>query len=658
MTDTKEGGAPPRWDTALAAVVVLLVVVLALGGAQRSRALTVERRAAADERALAEVATGVAADLTLGLDDVSQAASGSTVGPDSFPGAQRHGPLPADGAGGDDAPLSSEERSRPEVTQLLERSRDSGSLRMSPPLELGGARLSLVVEPVYRSDPAGSSAPPTTPEERRQRLEGWFVAGFDLAALTAAHAPEGTVAAVRDGGTLVTEAKVVPRRLPSQVLEIAGRRLEVVAGDPDPIGLTAPTLALLVVGLLAAGLAAAAILTSAHRSRVLHRALAKRDGQMKVIGDVAPLVQQSLDLADVLPSVAVQLSDHFGLAGVRVLVGTSDAGQLELFSVGERPDPSARPVLRPPASLAAGTTLALGLQRGGRSVALLQLVSGRALDGAELESLRALTELVAAAIVNASLYSDQQKAMVRLRELDALKTVFLSTASHELRTPATVIGGFAALLADSWDRFSDQERRDFARRIAANARSLSAVVQDLLDLSVLDRDPGALVLADVDLAQIVDSVLDRLEPALGEHHIKRDLRPAPPVRGELNGIERVLTNLLTNAAKFSPAGSVITVGVGADPDGGGATLVVSDQGPGVPLEERAKVFTRFFRGSGEAVAHTRGVGIGLSVVADLVGAMDGRLEVDDAPGGGARFTVHLPAAQMSGEREVTDAPTA
>jgi two-component system sensor histidine kinase BaeS len=184
------------------------------------------------------------------------------------------------------------------------------------------------------------------------------------------------------------------------------------------------------------------------------------------------------------------------------------------------------------------------------------------------------------------------------------------------------------------------------------------VVQDLLDLSVLDRDPGALVLADVDLAQIVDSVLDRLEPALSEHHIERDLRPAPSVRGELNGIERVLTNLLTNAAKFSPAGSVITVGVGADTDGGGATLVVSDQGPGVPLEERAKVFTRFFRGSGEAVAHTRGVGIGLSVVADLVGAMDGRLEVDDAPGGGARFTVHLPAAQMSGEREVTDAPTA
>src|SRR3546814_20431639 len=85
---------------------------------------------------------------------------------------------------------------------------------------------------------------------------------------------------------------------------------------------------------------------------------------------------------------------------------------------------------------------------------------------------RTITELVTAAVVNASLFASQQEAVARLRELDVLKTVFLSTASHELRTPATAIGGFATLLTASWDRFDDERRREFADRIAANARSL------------------------------------------------------------------------------------------------------------------------------------------------------------------------------------------
>ena len=126
-----------------------------------------------------------------------------------------------------------------------------------------------------------------------------------------------------------------------------------------------------------------------------------RAAQVRLIGEVAPLVQQSLELAEVLPSVAVQLSDHFELAGVALSTGTSRGGQTELFSMGVDPDASVKPVLQPPDQLAAGETLRLALQRGGRSVALLQVVAGRDLDAGELESLRALSELVTAALVNA-----------------------------------------------------------------------------------------------------------------------------------------------------------------------------------------------------------------------------------------------------------------
>jgi signal transduction histidine kinase len=355
--------------------------------------------------------------------------------------------------------------------------------------------------------------------------------------------------------------------------------------------------------------------------------------------------------------VAVQLSDHFGLAGVALSTGSGRASQTELFSLGEAPASTAAAVLQPPKELAAGETLTLALQRGGRSVALLQIVAGRALDGTELESLRALTELVTAAMVNASLFASQQEAMHRLRELDGLKTVFLGTASHELRTPATAIAGFASLLATRWDQFPEDQRRDFAGRIAANARSLSAVVQDLLDFSLFDRGSAAVSLQPIDLGALAESVVHRLEPVFTDHEINCTTVPSPPVAGDGNGLERVVTNLLTNAVKFSPPGSTISVSVA--PDGEGATLVVSDQGPGVPLDEREQVFTRFYRGTGEAVVQTRGVGIGLSVVAEFVARMRGEVTVDDAPGGGARFTVRLPAFSAAlDERETEDAPTA
>jgi signal transduction histidine kinase len=299
----------------------------------------------------------------------------------------------------------------------------------------------------------------------------------------------------------------------------------------------------------------------------------------------------------------------------------------------------------------------MALQRGGRSVALLQLVAGRTLDDTDLHSLRAITELITAAVVNASLYASQQEAVRRLRDLDGLKTVFLSTASHELRTPATAIGGFASLLSGSWDRFDDAQRREFAARIAANARALGEVVQDLLDFSLLDRGRVHLTIHPVDLGSIARSVVDRLGPALPEHEVVCRIDDVPPIAGDTNAIERIATNLLTNAAKFSPGGSTVTVEV--VPAGDGAALLVSDEGTGVPVEEREQVFTRFYRGSGDAVVRTRGVGIGLSVVAELAERMAGHVSIDDAPGGGARFAVRFPpATSIQLIQEADDASTA
>jgi signal transduction histidine kinase len=270
----------------------------------------------------------------------------------------------------------------------------------------------------------------------------------------------------------------------------------------------------------------------------------------------------------------------------------------------------------------------------------LDLVAGRDLHEEELRSLRVLTELVTAAVVNANLFAAQQDAVRRLRDLDALKTVFLSTASHELRTPATAIGGFASLLEQRWEAFPEDRRREMVQRIAANARSLGAVVEDLLDFSLLDRREQPLPVTPTDLGPLVRGVVDRLSPLFGDHRIEVRVGTTPPLVGEQNALERVVTNLLTNAAKFSPTGT--TISVAEEQAAGGGRLTVCDQGPGVPEADRTRIFTRFYRGSGQAVVQTRGVGIGLSVVMELVERLGGTIEVDDAPGGGARFAIWLP----------------
>jgi signal transduction histidine kinase len=669
MGDTSEGAdgrrLAPR-DHAVALLAAALIIVMTGFSVQRSRHLEVERRAAADESVLASVVAGVGVDVERGLRAVASMAAdlpthglGALRGPTvlaSVPGATDIGFVPdeRDLAGSAGPPLlSTDDRAVPGVAAALDRARDSGDPQLAATIELDGALRAPLVAPVYApgTEPGG----PDTSAERRARLTGWVVAPLDLAAIVAVHTPTGSVSAIDDDGSVVGSASS-ESGLPDHGLAVEGRSLLVRAGSPSDVGWSAPTIGLAVGGALVALAAAALVLSVTRRLRRSETDALRRGDQVRLIGEVAPVVQQSLELAEVLPAVAVQLSDHFGLTGVSLSTGTGHAGGTELFSMGEVPEREVKAVLRPPDELAAGSTLALALQRGGRSVAVLQIVAGRDLDTSELESLRALSELVTAAMVNASLYASQQEALRRLRELDGLKTVFLGTASHELRTPATAIAGFASLLTASWDRFSEEQRRSFAERIGANARSLSAVVQDLLDFSLLDHGSLVMAIQPLELGPFVESVVDRLSPVFVNHTITCTTSAAPLVAGDPNGLERIVTNLLTNAVKFSPASSTISVTVA--PAGEGAALVVCDEGPGVPADEREQVFARFFRGSGKAVVQTRGVGIGLSVVAELVDRMRGEVAVDDAPGGGARFTVRLPGVDSPADQEEHDASTA
>jgi signal transduction histidine kinase len=630
----------------LAGAAAAAILLVGLRGAQRSRALTLERRAADDTEVLAGIAPGVALDLERARDEAGDAArspTSQTVGLVPFGPSTSSAPEPV---------LSDAERSDPDVAALLDRARDSGEALLSQPIALREGPRILAVAAAYTADASGR---PRTTSERRARLAGWVVNPIDPVAVLGARLPEGSAGTVSDGHVTWTAGGDDLSGLPEQVIDVNGLELTVGAGDPSSVGPRATTIALVLVSIALAAAAALAVLATGRRLRELREEARDRAEQVQLIVDVAPLVQQSLELSDVLPAVAVQLSDHFGLVGVALSAGT---GQGQLFAMGQPPAADAQPVLRPPEHVAAGETVSLALQRGARSVAVLHLVAGRDLHAAELQSVRALSELVTAAVVNAALYASQQEALRRFRELDVLKTVFLGTASHELRTPVTAIGGFASLLTGNWDRFDETQRRDFVERIGANARTLNAVVQDLLDFSLLDKGTLAVTIEEIDLGDLVESVVDRLGPMFSNHEVQFSSLPAPKIAGDVNGLERIVTNLLTNAVKFSPEGTTVSLTVGPAEDGYGAQLVVSDQGPGIPAEERAQIFTRFFRGSSDRIMQTRGVGIGLSVVAEFVARLRGDVIVDDAPGGGARFTIRLPASSdQLLAKEAVHAPT-
>lgn len=654
-------GAPARAggsgrDFLLVALAASVVLALGLGASHLSWSLALERRASADERALAALSVHVASGLEHALASVEAAAGAATL-----PGAARPAgfvPLdpstpPPSGAG-----MPAALRSDPDVAAVLDRARDTGDAILGPIVDLGEGPAPVVLAASYTLSP--TTGRPMSTVERRSRIVGWMVVPVDVDELITTGVPVGAVGSVTDAKTTWSGgSERVPDRLPAGTVESNGHELLLRAGDPSGLGVPTSTLVLGAITIVLAALTAMAVAAGLRRLRAGREEADDRAAQIRLIGDVGPLVQQSLELADVLPAVAVQLSDHFELAGVSLAGFLSDGVGVNLFSVGDRPDPGARAVLRPPDRLLAGQTLALALERGGRSVAQLRLVAGRDLDAAQLQSLRAITELITAAVANASLYASQQEALRRLRDLDALKTGFLGTASHELRTPVTAIAGFATLLLESWDRFDDEQRAHFVERIGANARSLGAVVQDLLDFSLLDRGSIVLALEDLDLGELVRGVVDRLGPVFGDHEMTFSSVPAPAIAGDVNGLERVVSNLLTNAAKFSPPNTTVDVSVGPSSKVGyGAEVVVRDQGPGIPREERHQVFTRFFRGSGEEVLRTRGVGIGLSVVAELVGLLKGEVEVDDAPGGGAQFTLRFPASSATAHpQEVSHAPT-
>ncbi|HEX4700093.1 MAG TPA: HAMP domain-containing sensor histidine kinase [Actinomycetes bacterium] len=221
---------------------------------------------------------------------------------------------------------------------------------------------------------------------------------------------------------------------------------------------------------------------------------------------------------------------------------------------------------------------------------------------------------------------------------------FVADASHELRTPLTSIRGFAELYRQGGVPQGEELDR-VMRRVEDEAARMGLLVEDLLLLARLDQQ-RPIELAPVDLIGVLGDVVHDTRVLAPDREISLSIEGdvAPVVLGDEDRLRQVVTNLVSNAITHTPNGSQVAVGlaVGPGPGPGTALVSVTDHGPGMSEEDRAKVFERFYRADPSRTRAAGGSGLGLSIVAALVAAHGGRVGVQSALGSGSRFLVELP----------------
>lgn len=251
---------------------------------------------------------------------------------------------------------------------------------------------------------------------------------------------------------------------------------------------------------------------------------------------------------------------------------------------------------------------------------------------------------------------EMAEALAAERELERMKSAFVSQVSHELRTPLTSIQGYTELLLEGDGGVIDDEAASMLRVVDANARRLVAMVSDLLDLARIEAGRMELRIEDVDLEAALRDVATTLRPSL-EARAQRLTLPAEPavgwLRADPDALRRILINYLSNASKYGPEGGEIRVTVGRD--GARTRVAVSDDGPGISEEDQARLFTRFFRADGPTTRGVTGTGLGLSIVRELVALQGGEVGVRSAPGQGATFSFILPTADAPSAPAPSDA---
>jgi PAS domain S-box-containing protein len=275
--------------------------------------------------------------------------------------------------------------------------------------------------------------------------------------------------------------------------------------------------------------------------------------------------------------------------------------------------------------------------------------SGRQFDEQDLAVAEDLAGRASLAIENALLYKEAEEARDRAQSADRAKSQFLAAMSHELRTPLNAIAGYAELLTVGVHGPMTDKQLQALERITRSQKTLLSLINDILNFSKLQAGYVQVAVQDVDLAPMLETLEEWIEPQLHSKQLRYQYEACPAdvrVCGDLEKIQQIMLNLLSNAVKFTPAGGEITLG--CEYDDNEVRIQVSDTGPGVPAEKAEEIFEPFVQIDRGVQSTYQGTGLGLAISRDLARAMRGNITVSEPSDHGSTFVFTLPRARGPG----------
>jgi PAS domain S-box-containing protein len=425
--------------------------------------------------------------------------------------------------------------------------------------------------------------------------------------------------------------------------------------------------------------------------------LRRRNDYLAASAEIGRLVTSTLDLNTIFTRAVSLMTDRFGFyyAGIYIIEetgfnailreATGEAGekmkaQRHSIIVGSNSvvgkvaeqiepmlvnDTDLEPLYTPnPYLLDTRSEVAIPLRIGLRIVGVIDIQSTQpnAFTQADLSVLQSLADQIAVAIDNARSYELSQQLIQDLREIDLLKSQFLANMSHELRTPLNSIIGFSRVILKGIDGPVTEMQQQDLTAIYNSGQHLLGLINDILDLARIEAGKMELNFEEVHLAEMTTSVMSTAKGLVKEKPVQllqRIPEDMPTVRGDTMRVRQVLLNLISNAAKFTEAGSItVETLVQKGPTGRMEALInVIDTGSGISADDQKKLFQAFSQVDGSATRKTGGTGLGLSICANLVQLHGGRIGVHSDVDRGSTFwftlpLYHQPAAQVPEGKKV------
>ncbi len=410
--------------------------------------------------------------------------------------------------------------------------------------------------------------------------------------------------------------------------------------------------------------------------RVVTAALSNRLRELTALTDAAKAINSTLELDDVL---GVILTSALGLLGgtegsimlldengefletycyrgssdryetqSRLRVGQGVAGYVaanrQAVVVQGKPDPEVF-VDVPDKEVDIHSAMCVPLISRGRLLGVLNIndtEGGREFSDYDLRTLKLFADHAAVAIANATLYEKERANVAKLMEVDRLKSEFVATVSHELKTPLTSIIGAAQTLRRASSRLDEESKAEFLRMMERQGQRLLRLIEDILFASRIEAGEKPLKLEPVDVQTVVAEAVAAVAPTAGGDRIILDF-PEEPLHAmaDPGALQQIVINLVDNALKYGgPDGPVVVTGRAVDSDW--VEVAVLDRGPGIAPEDQQAIFDRFRQIDGSSKRKSVGVGLGLYIVRNLVEGHGGKIWVDSEVGQGSRFCFTLP----------------